>query len=411
MFKYTFYFLIIGLFCCGLAGCSSRESHADHDHAATEADMHDGDRHESEADNHEDEHSGEESDLISFSTELQREFGIETIVIERRAIHETINTIGEVKAAGARDAEVVAPFAGILHPDAERGIVRPGQRVAKGDPLAVIAPSAEHGGWYQLWGDYQLAKAEYERIAALNAEGAVAPKRMQEALYDLTGKETRLRAAIGGLEISALDSGGSIFHLRAPISGILSDVHLRFGQHVDAGEHLFNIVDPSRVWLEAQVPVSESGKLDQIRDAYFTISGSDEIFRTADLNGRLVSVGGLLDPATRRVPVIFEIDNPDNRFKPGSYIRITLRSGTSHEALVVPQSAVVDEDGIPIVIVQAGPQDFRKAILETGAKEEHDIEVTAGLTEGERVVTKGAYKIKLAAIQTGGTDAHAGHGH
>jgi len=401
MIRYLNTLLGLAVVLWALSGCASGEKAAQtdrHAHEETEAEpaTHDGEL---------------ALQLISFSTQLQKDFAVTSEPVQKRAIHETIRSLGEVKAAGSREAEVVAPFAGTLLPDAERGIVRPGQRVGKGEHLAVIAPSAEHGGWHQLLGEYKLAKAESERLATLNEEGAIAPRRLREAEHELTVKEARLRAAIGGIEISDLDSAGTLFHLRANSAGILTDVHLRFGQHVEAGEHLFNIVDPSKVWLEAHVPASEAHGLEGIQDAYFTISGSEIMHRTADFNGRLITVGGLLDPATRRVPVIFEIDNPDNRFKPGSFAQIYLRRSASHECIAVPQSAIVDEDGTPVAFVQVGAEDFRKAVLTTGAKDESHVEVLAGLTEGARVVTHGAYKVKLAAAKTGGADAHAGHGH
>lgn len=397
------------------------DEHDGHDH-----NEHDGHNHDEESEgDHEghdhgeqDDHgeSGEshedgDSDLIVFTKKLQHDFGIETERATRREIHDIIRSLGEIKAAGTREAEVVAPFAGMLLPDAETGIVRPGQRVTRGDHLAVIAPSTEEGGWNQLLGSYQLAKAEYERVLRLNEEGAVAPRRVQEARTDLEAKNARLRAALGGLEISDLDSTGEVFHLRAPNSGILSDVHLRFGQHIESGEHLFNIVDPTLVWLEAQVPASESQQLDEIKDAYFTISGSETIYRTADYKGRLISVGGMLDPSTRRIPVIFEMENPNNVFKPGSYVQAYLRLQEVSDALAVPQSSLLDEDGTPVVIVRVAFEDFRKAVVTIGATDEGYVSILSGLAEGEEVVTKGAYKIQLASSKTGAVDAHAGHNH
>jgi len=408
MIRSLHFLFIAAAFSWILAGCGSAAHESEKTAATHENETHT----ESPAAEAADTHAGEAAlQLISFSKHFQQAFSIRTEPVQQRPIHQIVRCLGEVKSAGTREAEVVAPFAAMLLPDAERGIVRPGQQVRRGEHLAVLAPSAAQGGWDQLVGDYQLAKAEYDRVTRLSDEGALAPKRVLEARLDLSVKEARLRAALGGMEIGNLDSTGRLFHLRAPSGGIVTDTHLRFGQHVEAGEHLFNIVDPSKVWLEAQVPASEAEKLDGIKDAYFTISGSKTIHRTEDYGGRLITVGGLLDPATRRVPVIFEIDNPDNRFKPGSFVQICLRRGAAHQALTVPQSALLDEDGIPVAIVQVGAEDFRKAILTIGAKDETHVEVLAGLSEGEPVVTNGAYKVMLAAAKTGGGDAHAGHGH
>jgi RND family efflux transporter MFP subunit len=330
--------------------------------------------------------------------------------VGRRKVHQTFRAMGEIKPAGSREAEVIAPFAGILMPDLERGIVRPGEQVQKGEHLAVLAPSTDESGWSQLLSEYRLAQAEFDRARDLAKMGAVAPRRLQEAEVALAQKATRLRAALGGVDPASLDSISPIFHLTAPAAGNLTDVHLRYGQHVAMGEHLFNIVDPARVWLEVQVPVSETQRLEQVQDAYFTIGGYETIYRTSDLGGRLVTVGGVLDPVTRRVPVIFELDNPQHRFKPGSYAQVYLREGTNREALVVPQSAVLDEDGIPVVMLQMHDEDFRKAVLKTGVRDENYVEVISGLQEGDRVVVEGAYKVKLGTNRPA-ADAHAGHGH
>ncbi|MBK6766725.1 MAG: efflux RND transporter periplasmic adaptor subunit [bacterium] len=375
--------------------------HAHHEHEDAAYEEHEG---ESSHDAH------DEGNLIVFPPALQREFSIRTAPVERREIHQTIRAMGEINPAGSREAEVFAPFAGVLMPDAERGIVRPGERVRRGEYLAILAPSTEESGWSQLLSEYRLAKAEFDRARDLVQSGAAAPRRLQEAEMELSQKSSRLRAALGGADPVNLDSIGLTYHLTAPVSGILSDVHLRFGQHVEMGEHLFNIVDPTRVWLEAQVPVSETHRLERVEDAYFTIGGYETVYRTRDLNGRLITVGGILDPTTRRVPVIFEIDTPNNLFKPGSYAQVYLREGAGHDALAVPQSAVLDEDGIPVAMLQVHDEDFRKVVLKTGAHDEDYVEVLSGLAEGDRIVIEGAYKVKLGANQPT-ADAHAGHGH
>jgi RND family efflux transporter MFP subunit len=358
---------------------------------------------------------GEEDreDLVSFLKEQQWQIPFATEVASRRTLHESIRALGEIKAAGIAEAEVFAPFAGVLMPDPEHGIVRPGQRVSKGDILARLAPVGEtESGWNKLVNDYRLAKTEFERAEQLAKQGAVSEKRVQEAKADLENKETRVRGALGeSADLSTLELDGQHFHLRAPRSGVLADVHLRFGQHVEAGEHLVNIVDPSRIWLEAQVPASESFAIEEVKDAYFSLTGSDSILRLKDFDGRLLSISTLLDPLTRRIPVIFELSNKNNRLRPGSFAQVSLKSATAHDALAITESALLDEDGVPICYVQVEGESFEKRVLRVGVKDEGYVEILSGLSEGERVVTRGAFKVKLAATKTGGADAHAGHGH
>ncbi|MBI5058895.1 efflux RND transporter periplasmic adaptor subunit [candidate division KSB1 bacterium] len=363
-----------------------------------------------------DDHAGAvTAEAVSFPKEQQWQLDFGTQPVSRRTLSDNIRALGEIKAAGVGEAEVFAPFDGVLMPDPQHGIVRPGQVVAKGEVLARIAASGgPESGWTQLLNDYKLANAEFDRVSRLAEGGAVSTKRREEARLDLENKRSRLRGALGGrdTELDALVAEGDHFHLRAPASGVITDTHLRFGQHVETGEHLFNIVDPSRIWLEVQVPVSESGRLDQVSDAAFTLSGSDQIHRVSELGGKLVTVSPLLDPATRRVPVIFEFHNTNAIFRPGSYAHVYLKTRSSRAALTVPESSILDEDGTPVVYVQIGGEEFVRRIVQTGAKDEGYIEILDGLVEGERVVATGAYKVRLASLKTSAADAgHAGHGH
>ncbi len=354
-------------------------------------------------------------EAVSFLKEQQWQLEFATQPLTRRTLSGNIRALGEIKAAGVGEAEVFAPFDGVLMPDPQHGIVRPGEQVSKGEVLARIAPSGgPESGWTQLLNDYRLAKAEYDRVHKLAEEGAVSPKRREEARLDLENKLSRVRGVLGGpdTDIDALLAEGEHFHLRAPANGVITDIHLRYGQHVETGEHLFNIINPSLIWLEVQVPVSESRLLDQVTDAAFTLSGSDEIFRVSDLGGRLVTVSALLDPATRRIPVIFEFRNANGAFRPGSFAQVYLKTRSSLQALAIPESSILDEDGTPVVFVQLGGEDFARRVIKTGTKDEGLVEVLSGLKEGERVVTTGAYKVRLASLKTSAADAgHAGHGH
>ncbi len=358
----------------------------------------------------------DDDETVSFLKEQQWQFDFRTERAGRRTLHNTIRALGEIKPAGIGQAEVFAPFDAVLLQNPQHGVVHPGQRVSKGDVLVCLAPSGgAESGWNKLLNDYRLAKAEYERVKRLNDMDAIPARRLQEAKLDLENKEVRLRGALGwsDIELDERFMNGEHFHLRAPADGILTDIHLRYGQHVQTGEHLFDIVDPSKIWLEAQVPVSESSHIDQINDAYFTVSGSDHILRISDFDGRLISASSLLDPQTRRIPVIFELQNKRNVLRPGSFAQVVLKTSASRKAVAIPESAILDEDGTPVAYVQQQGESFVKRILKTGIKDEGYIEVLSGISEGERVVTTGAYKVRLAALKLGmeGAGGHAGHGH
>jgi multidrug efflux pump subunit AcrA (membrane-fusion protein) len=75
--------------------------------------------------------------------------------------------------------------------------------------------------------------------------------------------------------------------------------------------------------------------------------------------------------------------------------------------VTIPASSVLDEGGMAVVFVQLGGESFERRTLRLGAREGDWVEVLDGLTPGSRVVSRGAYLVKLASTGT----AQIGHGH
>jgi membrane fusion protein, heavy metal efflux system len=92
---------------------------------------------------------------------------------------------------------------------------------------------------------------------------------------------------------------------------------------------------------------------------------------------------------------------------PGSFAEVYLKTVPIYNALVIPASALVEEQGIYYVYVQTGGESFEKREIKLGANDGEKVQVISGLAEGERIVTKGAYQIKLAQA----SGAMPGHGH
>lgn len=356
----------------------------------------------------------ETGNYISYLKEQQWMLGMRTAVVERQTISHSVSTLGEITSAGTNEAEVVAPFAGLLYPTLDGEIVIPGQNVRKGDALLRISPvPGAETDWVRLVGDYQLAQQEHSRVSELFKSGAVSQRRYDEAKVALRSTRAQMAAALGVAEerVDEFNLEGPQLTLRAPRSGVLTDVHLKYGQRVQAGEHLFNIVDASRVWIEAQVATSDLQPLGNVVDADFTEAGSSTTYRVSELGGKLVSANRILDPRTRRAPFIFSIENPEGRFRPGAYVRMHLLSDKQDSVIAVPHSALIDDDGTPVVYVQKGGESFEKRFVKTGVRDGKWVQILKGLDAGERVVIEGAYKVRLASTKINPEDAGHGHAH
>jgi RND family efflux transporter MFP subunit len=210
------------------------------------------------------------------------------------------------------------------------------------------------------------------------------------------------------------------FDIRSPIAGTLVASGVTSGQTTEEGAPLFTIIDLTRVWVVAQVfepdipQVVEAAAAGLVKPAAaalatFEVAGYPAPFTIDATNGRLVTVGHLVDPETRTVDVIFERDNPEERLRIGQFVDVAIAAAAPENVLAIPDDAVIDEAGRPIAYVMVEGESFERRPLALGIRSDGFVEVLGGIAAGEHVVTVGGYEIRLTAA-SGIIPAH-GHAH
>jgi cobalt-zinc-cadmium efflux system membrane fusion protein len=347
---------------------------------------------------------GGEAGGISFLKEQQwKTPGFATVFATTGRVTESFQATGQIVPAAGRMARISAPVAGVVEASGLAQAPAPGQRVTKGQVLAVLTPALGEGGSAYAQARAELREAEHEhaRATRLYAVEAVPQRRVHEAEIRLAAAREAL-AAFGGSGAARAD--GRIV-IRAPLAGAVASRSLTPGSRVDAGTELFTVVDPSVVWVEANVPAAEAARVSAKSAATFRVPGSD----AGRSVRRTVSVGSVIDSVSRTVPVIYEVANPDGMLKVGMNAQVAVGTGRDVEGVVIPSSAVLDEDGRPVVYVQPGGERFEKRAVEIGGTSGDRTLVRSGVEAGERVVTGAAYQVRLASLSTS-VPAH-GHEH
>jgi multidrug efflux pump subunit AcrA (membrane-fusion protein) len=115
-----------------------------------------------------------------------------------------------------------------------------------------------------------------------------------------------------------------------------------------------------------------------------------------------------VDPITRTVPVLFEVDNPKRQLKINLFAEVALYTGDAVDGLAVPSEALIDSDGTPVLYVQVEGEAFVERSVQTGIVDGGYTQITSGLEAGEHVVVVGAYQVRLASLST---SVPTGHGH
>lgn len=330
-------------------------------------------------------------------------------------LRESVAAPATVRAAGDGEFMIAAVAPGrVLGTSAGFPVL--GQAVAQGDVLATLVPRLGTGAdvgtldadLTQARQAAALARADRERMEALFADEAVAERRVAEARSAERVAQAQLQAAQQRQAAYRAGGAGAGIVVRAPMAGVLAQVHVGQGATVAEGDALFHIVDPASLWLAADVADTDAARLRSPTGAEFDLPGAGQTVRIeVGGNGELVGVGAVIDPIARTVPVIFALREPPPALKLNQRVDARIFTGAARDALSVPAGAVIEDGGEQVVYVQRGGEAFARVPVSLGLRDGERYEVVAGLQPGDRVVTQGAMRIRLAAA----SPEAMGHGH
>ncbi|MFB6279074.1 MAG: efflux RND transporter periplasmic adaptor subunit [Salinibacter sp.] len=353
---------------------------------------------------------GESTADISYLKEQQWDTDFGVAQAQKRSVQRSIEASGTVEPVPGQFAKVSAPVSGLTPAAANLEMPAPGDRVRKGERLALLSPSGGEGSYADLKSRVERLKREVRRAERLVEAEAIPKKRLVEARHDLELARAALESMgkSGGAMASRASSSetGTDFNyrLRAPIDGQVHERHLAPGSRVAVGEVLYTIVDPSRVWVRVRVPAEHASDLQDVSEGLFTAGGSETIHRAP----QVVSTGAAIDTDTRTLPVRLAAPNPDGQLKIGMMAHARLLLDDRETGVTIPNAAIQTEDSEPVAYVQTGGESFERRPLRLGPTDGTHTLVERGVQAGEHVVTAGAYQVYLASL---GSSETAGHGH
>jgi len=223
----------------------------------------------------------------------------------------------------------------------------------------------------------------------------------------------RLRAlGLSASQIARIEREG-VADERVPVvadrDGVVGRLNVREGMFVKPDLEVMSIGALDAVW--ATVELFE-------RESVFVEEGQEVTLRLdyvpgRQWNARVDYVYPLLDAALRTVRVRMELDNSDGVLKPGMFGDVTIFTRSSDAVLAVPREALIR--GVPVdrVVLALGDGRFRSQPVTVGREAGDRVEILAGVSEGDLVVTSGQFLIDSesslgAELQRMGADAPAG---
>jgi membrane fusion protein, heavy metal efflux system len=185
----------------------------------------------------------------------------------------------------------------------------------------------------------------------------------------------------------------------APIEGTIEERFLSTNQRVTAGESLFVIANTKSLWAYADVRERDWSTM----NAELGQSVSIEVPAIPDckLRGKIAIIGRRVDSVSGVAPLIAELDENDDRLRPGLFIRMTVATSKPRTTISVPEKAILTHDGKTFLFVSESSTRFRRVDVEVGEKTANHVEVTSKLADGTQIVVAGAFALKSELLLSG----------
>lgn len=375
---------------------------------------------------------------VKFLMEQQWLIRMKLARAEEQTIARQITATGRVVPAANSQALVAPPVGGIL---SGRTLPRVGQRVVQGQTIALVqqvATSSEQAQVRAAAASLNLENARLEadrRTASGEVEGArvrldlatkeaaraqrlyerkaFSERQMQAAEADLKAARAAYDAAVKRLEaltnspsITAASRGvgsaNASYTVRAPLSGYVTKVNKSLGEQVEPGEAIVEISNLDTVWIEAPIFERDLSRLAGNVSATFTTPA----YPDQEFKGVVLDIGAVIDEQTRATKVVFQLPNAGRALRLGMQANVRLDAGEQVTAMMIPKEAVLEHEGKKIVYVLLSGEEFERREVTVGDELGNKVAVLSGLNKGERVVTQGAYQLKLQELKPAEAGAH-----
>jgi cobalt-zinc-cadmium efflux system membrane fusion protein len=337
-------------------------------------------------------------------TAAQREH-IRLFTVASSSFHKSVEASGVVDFDNDQATSVLAPFSGPV----TRLLVNPGQKVAKGQVLAMVA-SPDFATAVSTYRKAIVTAQNTRKLADVDKDlvqhSGVSQREAQQAGTDAASAESDREAARQALvalgvepqTIRAIQAGlitpaveGAI---RSPIAGTVVEKQITPGQLLQAGTTpSFTVANLSRVWVLAQVSGSDLASVDR---------GDPAVVETGQnhLQGVVDNIAAVVNPDTRAVAARVVVPNPQGLLKKQMYVRVHIQARKASSGMLIPVSAILrDDENLPFVYVAGADGSFARRHVTLGGQVGDQFDIPSGLQAGDRIVVDGGIFVQFMQNQ------------
>ena len=351
-----------------------------------------------------------ETGVVRAPADLFSEGLLDTVKAVRQRIELPLRLTGEVQFDERRVMHLSMQAEGSI-----RSVrVALGDRVQQGQALIEIESMAvgeAEGGLLEARAVLQLAQRNFDRVAELRKESIASEKEYLQSAQELETARIRTESALGVLtrlgmspsDVRALDptSARGRLVLRTPSSGTVLALHAVPGEVARTEESLATIGDNSTIWVWADLYERDLAVVtrEQARRK-LTATVTVRAYPGEEFPGIVDLVSPSMDQASRTVRLRVEVKNPTRRLFAGMFAEVKLSLPGREEALTLPRSAVLEDEGRSFVFTYHHGEYYVRRPVELGSTWGEQVEIVRGLKAGQTVVADGAFLMKSDVLRS-----------
>ena len=224
---------------------------------------------------------------------------------------------------------------------------------------------------------------DYQRNVELQEKDLISEGDFEKIQYDLEALEASFNLASLELDYT---------QIRAPIAGVISERYLKLGNTIKTGDPVFRVTSFDPLVAYMFIPEREFRQIAADQSVHIEI----DALTGPPVVATVTRVSPIVDPETGTFKITIELRGTDHGIKPGMFGRMNIVYDKHENALQVPRSAIIESSSGTSVFVVENDIGIRKTV-ETGFSSNGMVEITSGLTDGERVITVGHVGLKNEA--------------
>jgi RND family efflux transporter MFP subunit len=355
-----------------------------------------------------------EADLtrVELTPDAEKRLGLTLASIERKAVARAVSYSGEVMIPPGRLISVASPFLGTVEAPEHSPVPQPGAKVTQGQVICVVKPilspevranlapllKESEGQVKQANEQLKIAKINLDRQENLVRDRLAGSAALVDAKAQYDSAQTALRAAeerFSEIRKLALDpSAGdqTALTFKAPVKGILQNLHAQIGQPIPAAAILFDVAELDPIWVKVPVYVGDLDRLATDRSAGVGSLADPPGVKVRPAQPVVAPPSG--DPLAATVHLFYQVDNHDHALRPGQRVGITLPLSGEEASLVVPRSALVrDAQGGTWVYVSIASHAYARQRVFVDRVVGDVAALSSGPKVGAKVVTQGVAEL------------------